>query len=122
MRRAVFGLVASCLVYSTCLHAAQVKGKVVDPSGAPIPSAQVSIVTRVGVESTTASSASGTFELQSDDRPDARLVVNAPGFSTRTLELKDAATVQLEIAPQVNSVRVVGSSIDVPVNEQGGSA
>ena len=32
-----------------------------------------------------------------------------------------SVTVQLEIAPQVDSVRVVGSAIDVPASEQGGS-
>ena len=48
-------------------------------------------------------------------------MVTAPGFSTRTLPLEREVTVRLEIAPQIDSVRVVGSAIDVPASEQGGS-
>ncbi len=121
MRIYVPGPLACCFIFSACLSAAQVKGKVVDPSGAPIPGAQVSIVSRVGVEAQTASATNGAFELNAPDRLDAKLVVTAPGFSTRTLPLESAASVRLEIAPQVDSVRVVGSAIDVPASQQGGS-
>jgi outer membrane receptor protein involved in Fe transport len=121
MRIYVPGPLACCFIFSACLSAAPVKGKVVDPSGAPIPGAQVSIVSRVGVEAQTASATNGAFELNAPDRLDAKLVVTAPGFSTRTLPLESAASVRLEIAPQVDSVRVVGSAIDVPASQQGGS-
>ncbi|MBZ5619433.1 MAG: TonB-dependent receptor [Acidobacteriia bacterium] len=121
MRFYVKGLLACCLLFSACLSAAEVKGKVVDPSGAPISGAQVSIVTRVGVEVQTVSAPSGAFQLPAPERPGARLVITAPGFSTRTVPLESAASVQLEIAPLVDSVRVVGSAIDVLASQQGGS-
>jgi outer membrane receptor protein involved in Fe transport len=114
-------IIYGCLLFSACLSAAQVKGKVVDPSGAPIPGAQISIVSRVGVEAQTVSAANGAFELNAPELPDVKVVVTAPGFSTRTLAPGSSASVQLEIAPQVDSVRVVGSAIDVPASQQGGS-
>jgi len=121
MRRNISDVSAFCLLFSACLSAAEIKGKVVDPSGAPVAGAQVSVVGRVGVEAQTASSISGGFELNAPETPDAKLVVTAPGFSTRTLPLEPEVAVRLEIAPQIDSVRVVGSAIDVPASEQGGS-
>jgi outer membrane receptor protein involved in Fe transport len=110
-----------CLFFSACLSAVEIKGKVVDPSGAPVAGAQVSVVSRVGVEAQTATSASGGFELNTPETPGFKLVVTAPGFSTQTLPLEREVAVRLEIAPQTDSVRVVGSAMDVPASEQGGS-
>jgi outer membrane receptor protein involved in Fe transport len=121
MRRRISNVSAFCLFFSACLSAAEIKGKVVDPSGAPVAGAQVSVVSRVGVEAQTASSTSGAFELNTPETPGAKLVVTAPGFNTQTLPLEREVSVRLEIAPQVDSVRVVGSAIDVPASEQGGS-
>src|ERR1035438_10738591 len=121
MRKRISNVSAFCLFFSACLSAAEIKGKVVDPSGAPVAGAQVSVVSRVGVGTQTASSISGAFELNTPETPGAKLVVTAPGFSTQTLPLEREMTVRLEIAPQVDSVRVVGSAIDVPASEQGGS-
>ena len=121
MRIDVSGPLACCWLFPALLSAAQIKGTVIDPSGAPIAGAQVSVVGRVGVEAQTASSASGGFELNTPETAGAKLVVTAPGFSTRTLPLEREVPVRLEIAPQVDSVRVVGSAIDVPASEQGGS-
>src|SRR5206468_1453585 len=96
-----------------------------DPSGAPVPGAQVSVVGRVGVVAQTTSSAGGAFQLEATETPDQRLVVTAPGFSTFTLPLDAAADrtarVQLEIAPQVDSVQVVGSTLHVAASRQGSS-
>ena len=124
-------IVAAFLLFSACLSAAQagpggpagskLKGKVTDPSGAPIPGAQVSIVSRVGVESQTVSTPAGDFELHIPEGADVKVVVTAPGFNTQTSAPADAATVRLEIAPLVDSVKVVGSAVDVPVSQQGGS-
>jgi len=121
MRSVVAGLLVFLLTLSACLAAAQVKGKVIDPSGAPVAGAQVSLVSRVGVEAQTAAAANGTFTLEGPTDADTRLVVTAPGFSTQTLPLDRAASVQLAIAPQVDSVNVVGSSMDVQASQQGGS-
>ncbi|HMD71726.1 MAG TPA: carboxypeptidase regulatory-like domain-containing protein, partial [Bryobacteraceae bacterium] len=121
MRMYVSGPLTCCCLFPALLSAAQVKGTVVDPSGAPVAGAQVSVVGRVGVEAQTAASSSGAFELEAVETAGAKLVVTAPGFSTRTLPLEREVTVRLEIAPQIDSVRVVGSAIDVPASEQGGS-
>ncbi|HEY2015290.1 MAG TPA: TonB-dependent receptor [Bryobacteraceae bacterium] len=109
------------LLLSACLSAAQVQGKVTDPSGAPVAGAQIAIVSRLGVEVQTVSALNGAFELNAPDRPDAQLVVTAPGFTTLTVPIGARVSVQLEIAPQVDSVRVVGSAIDVSASQQGGS-
>ena len=121
MRTYVSGPLACCFLFSACLSAAQVKGRVIDPSGAPVPGAQVSNVSRLGVEAQTVSALNGEFELNAPDRTDVKLVVTAPGFSIRTLAPDSAASVWLEIAPQVDSVRVVGSVLDAAASQQGGS-
>jgi len=121
MRHNVGAVAACCLFISADLFASQVKGTVTDPSGAPVGGAQISVVSRVGVEAQTVSAANGSFELSVADIPDARLVVTAPGFSTQTLVAGPTVAVLLEIAPQVDSVRVVGSAIDVPASMQGSS-
>jgi len=112
---------ACFFLFSACLSAAQVKGTVVDPSGAPIPGAQVSIVSRVGVEAQTVSAPNGGFEVNAPDGVDVKLVVTAPGFSTATGAPASVVQVRLQIAPQVDSVSVVGSAVDVAPSQQGGS-
>jgi outer membrane cobalamin receptor len=119
MRRKISDVSAFCLFFPFCLSADQFKGTVIDPSGAPIAGAQVSVVSRVGVEAQTASSTSGSFELSAPETPGAKLVVTAPGFSTQTLPVEREMTVRMEIAPQIDSVRVVGSAMDVPASQQG---
>ena len=113
MRHYVAG--AACLlIFSACLRAAALHGKVTDPSGKPIADAQVSIVTRLGVEAQTITGADGTFSLPDPGAQDERIVVNAAGFSTLALEPAAGIEAKLQIAPQTDSVRVVGSAIDAP--------
>jgi outer membrane receptor protein involved in Fe transport len=114
--------VACFFLISACLPAAVVKGKVVDPSGAPVPGAEISLVCRVGVEAQTVSTVAGSFELNMPDVAGARLVVAAPGFAPQSVSPAEAAVVRLEIAPRTESVQVAGSALDVPAAEQGGSA
>jgi len=121
MYRNVSGLPVFWLLFSACLSAAQIKGTVTDPSGAPVGGAQVSVLDRVGVRAQTTTAASGSFQIESPETPDARLVITAPGFSTETMPVKDGLAVKLSIAPLIDSVRVVGSAIDAPASEQGGS-
>ena len=124
MRAYVSGPLACFLLFSACLSAAEVRGTVVDPSGAPIAGAQVSVVDRVGVESQTLSADDGGFRLAAANAAGAKLMVTAPGFRTATIALGQAAQplkVSLELAPVIDSVRVVGSAIDAAASEQGGS-
>ena len=67
MRTDVTSLLALLLFFSACLPAApvrEVKGKVTDPSGAPVAGAQVSLVSRIGVEAQTLSALNGAFMLE----------------------------------------------------------
>ncbi len=122
MRHKVSGLLACLAIFSACLRAADLQGKVTDPSGKPVANAQVSIVSRVGVEAQTITGPDGAFRIADPGKPDEKLVVNASGFSTQTLAPGANVTAHLEIAPQTDSVRVEGSAIDASVNQQGGGA
>ena len=121
MLRIVTGLLASYLFFSACLPASGIQGRIVDPSGAPVPGAQIAAVNRTGVVAQTTAAANGGFQLDAPETPDMRLVVAAPGFATRTLAPEQAASVQLEIAPRADSVQVVGSTIGIPTTLQAAS-
>jgi outer membrane receptor protein involved in Fe transport len=121
MRIYLPGLLACFSIFSAFLSAAEIKGTVVDPAGSPVSGAQVSVVSRLGVEAQTATSPSGAFELHIAGVQDARLVITAPGFRTATLPLETTVSVKLAIAPLVDSVAVVGSTLDVSAGQQGSS-
>ncbi len=115
------GLVPAAFATSFTIH-----GTVLDPSGAPIPGAQVSALNRVGVAAQTVTDQVGAFVLKLSETAGASVTVTAPGFETKAIPLAEppsaaALTVHLKIAPQVDSVRVAGSAIDVPLSEQGSS-
>src|ERR1022692_579899 len=101
-----------------------IHGTVLDPSGAAIAGAQVSVVNRLGVARQTTTDQAGGFTLKLAQAGDMHLAVTAPGFETKNIPLartsgQEPLTVHLNIAPQVDSVRVAGSAIDVPLSEQG---
>jgi outer membrane receptor protein involved in Fe transport len=121
MLRYVIGLPAVCLLVTASLQASEIRGKIIDPSGAPVPGAQIAAVNRVGVVARATAGLSGGFQLELPETADTRIVITAAGFSTRTVTADQAATVQLEIAPQVDSVQVVGSTIEIPATLQSSS-
>ena len=121
MIRTVPGLLACIITFTACLSASEIKGKIIDPSGAPVSGAQVAIVNRLGVVAQTTAAPNGSFQLDAPESQDTRLVVAAPGFSTRTLPLDQSESVQLEIAPLNDSVQVVGSTIEIPSTLQASS-
>ena len=121
MPRNISGLLAFNLLFCASLSASEIKGKIIDQSGAPVVGAEIAIVNRVGVVARTTAGFNGGFQLEAPETPDTRIVVTAPGFSTRTLPPSQAASVQLEIAPQVDSVQVVGSTIEIPATVQSAS-
>src|ERR1035438_6671995 len=99
---------------------------VLDPAGAAIAGAQVSVVNRLGVARQTTTDQAGGFTLKLAQAGDMHLAFTAPGFETKNIPLagtsgQEPLTVHLNIAPQVDSVRVAGSAIDVPLSEQGSS-
>ena len=84
------------------------------------------MVDRVGVEAQTPVGINGWFELKTPPglAADAKVVITAAGF--RTVEIMAGAinaplAVRMQLAPVVDSVRVAGSALDVPVSQQGGS-
>ncbi len=103
-------------------RAAELRGTVLDPSGAAIAGAQVSAVNRVGVVAQATTDGAGAFVLRVADTAGVRVVVTAPGFATETVSPAEALAVRMAIAPQVDSVSVAGSAIDAPMSEQGSSA
>ncbi|HWC99760.1 MAG TPA: TonB-dependent receptor [Candidatus Sulfopaludibacter sp.] len=126
MNRRCSGLLAAILLASIGASAAQLKGTVTDPSGAPIGGAQVSVVDRVGVQLQTVTAATGSFDIKAPDAPvaDVRLVITCPGFRTEEIALDRAVSplsVKMALAPVIDSVKVVGSAIDVAASQQGGS-
>jgi len=114
------GLLPAAIAASFTIH-----GTVIDPSGAAIVGAQVSAVNRLGVAVQTITDQSGAFALKLADTAGTHLTITAPGFETKSIPLAaqpdTAIEVQLKISPQVDSVRVAGSAIDVPLSEQGSS-
>jgi outer membrane cobalamin receptor len=122
MRIYAAGLLALFPIFSVCLWAAEVKGTIVDPSGARVAGARVSVVTPLGVLRSFRSSPDGTFACSLPEG--SKLVVTAPGFADRSIAAEDAAaemTVHLELAPGVDAVSVVGSALDAEASQQGGS-
>jgi len=115
------GLLPAATAASFTIH-----GTVLDPSGAAIAGAQVSAVNRLGVAQQTTTDQAGGFTLKLAETGETHLAITAPGFETKSIPLagkpaQEPLTVRLNIAPQVDSVRVAGSTIDVPLSEQGSS-
>ena len=115
-------LVLSFALAIVSAAAADIRGTVMDPSGAPIPAAEVSAVNRVGLVARTHTNVQGWFELKVAETGSVRLVVTAAGFETRSVPAGTGLEIRLGVAPQVDTIRVVGSTIDVPMSERGGSA
>ena len=114
----------SALLILPATAGATFQGTVVDPSGAAIAGAQISAVNRLGVVGRTTTSDSGGFVLTLPQAAAARLMITAAGFETRTIPVNGAEQpldIRLNLAPQVDAIRVVGSTLDVSMSEQGGS-
>ena len=113
------GLLSAATATSIVIH-----GTVLDPSGAAIAGAQVSAINRLGVSQQTTTDQTGGFTLNLSEIGGMHLAVTAPGFETRVVPGASATeplTLHLNIAAQVDSVRVAGSAMDVPLGEQGSS-
>src|ERR1035437_7109029 len=118
MLRIVAGLLTFCFTFAACLSASGIKGKIIDPSGAPVSGAQIAAVNRVGVVAQTTAAPNGSFQLDAPDTPDTRLAAAAPGCSPRPVALDQAASGQLDIAPRPDSVQVFGSTGEHPASLQ----
>lgn len=107
--------------FGSSLRAADVKGMVTDPSGAPVAGAQVAAVSQVGVILSQITDDLGGYDFNvSPLYENVELRITAPGFQSVTAPL-GAAAIRLELSPQTDSIRVTGSAIDIPASRQGGS-
>jgi outer membrane receptor protein involved in Fe transport len=98
-------------IYLSCTvaHASELRGRVVDETGAVIAGAQVQLFSRSQTYHTTTDSA-GNFLMQSLPGP-GTLRIAAPGFSISTVELTESAlpiTVTLKPAPVAEKIVVTG--------------
>ena len=104
------------------LFGAELKGTVVDPSQRPIPGATVAAINDVGIIVQQITDDRGGFDFNVSPLYETyQLRVTAPGFQTVTVGA-GASNIQLALAPQADSVSVVGSAIDVPASQQGTSS
>jgi outer membrane cobalamin receptor len=103
------------------LCAAEIQGTVLDPTRTPIAGAQVAAFSAVGVIVEQITDDRGHFDFNVSPLFDNyQLRVTAPGFQMVTVA-PGAASIQLALAPQAESIRVTGSAIDVPASQQGTS-
>jgi outer membrane cobalamin receptor len=103
------------------VHAAELKGVVIDPSRHPIAGAQVAAFNSLGIITQQITNDQGQFDLYvSPLYENVQLRVTAPGFEITTVGM-GASNIQLRIAPQSESIRVTGEAVDVPSNQQGSS-
>ena len=115
-------LIASSLLFFSTpagLRAAEIQGTVFDPSMMPVAGAQVAAVNDVGVIVSQITDDQGHYDFNvSPVFENYRLRVTAPGFQMVTVAAA-VSNIVLQLAPVSDSVRVEGSAIDVPTNEQG---
>src|SRR4051812_16323887 len=114
----LFPAVCAC---AAALHAGQWSGRIIDPAGQPVPGAQVAVVNAAGVITQQITDDAGRFNIYiSPLHENIRARVSAPGFQTTTAPA-GASRIVLAIAPRNESIRVVGTSLDIPAGEQGSS-
>jgi outer membrane cobalamin receptor len=116
-------LVLTLFAFNSLAAAVTVAGKVVDASEAAVSGAQVSAVNRLGVLQQARTGPEGDFEMKLPSLDGIKLMVTAAGFATATIEPAGGRRllIRLDIAPQVDAIRVTGSALDVPLSEQGAS-
>ena len=113
--RVIFCLAASVWI----AKGASISGTVFDRSGGVIAGARVGLFNRVGFVDERITGKGGEFVF--DDAPEqAKLIITASGFATKTVAtpLQKSLSIQMELAPFADSVRVAGSTIDQPASEQ----
>jgi outer membrane cobalamin receptor len=117
-------LFASTLLFVSApaaIYAAEIQGMVYDPTGKPIPGAQVAAFNDLGVIVQQITDDQGRFDFNvSPVFLNYQLRVTAEGFQMVTVGA-GASRIQLSISPRSESVRVVGSALDVPSSQQGTS-
>ncbi|MEP6716089.1 MAG: TonB-dependent receptor plug domain-containing protein, partial [Terriglobia bacterium] len=120
-RRLSLNTIAVFCALTSASYAAELTGNVIDPAGRPVPGAQVAAFNSVGVITKQITGDKGQFDLYvSPLYEGVQLRVTAPGFATATVSM-GASHIQLSLAPQSDSIRVIASAIDGPASQQGSS-
>jgi len=118
LRKLYFCTVVACAC-AVSVHAAELIGVVVDPSGMPIVGAQVAVFTQTGIVTRQITNEKGAFDIYVSPLYDTALLrVTAAGFTTATVGM-GASQIQLKYAAQADSVRAMGSAVDSPSSLQG---
>jgi outer membrane cobalamin receptor len=118
-RALVYTLALAALIAP--LYGAEIKGTVIDPSQRPVPGATVAAVNDVGIIVEQITDDRGSFDFNVSPLYETfQLRITATGFQTVTLA-PTVSSIQLALAPQSDSISVVGSAIDVPASQQGTS-
>ncbi len=112
-----------CLVASLwAAQGASIEGQVTDATGGVISGARVGLFNRLGLLDERVTDPAGVFHFARAESDGVRLVITASGFATRNVStLGDNLHIVLELAPVQDSVRVAGSTIDLPASEQASS-
>src|SRR5215472_6325537 len=101
-----------CALVCACaaqVRAAELKGKVIDPSGLPVSGAQVAAITPLGVVTQQITDDKGSFDIYvSPLYEDLMLRVTAAGFSTATVSIA-ASAIDTPASMQGSSVSVISS-------------
>ncbi|HTA42261.1 MAG TPA: TonB-dependent receptor [Bryobacteraceae bacterium] len=113
-------LMASAL-FASALYSAEIQGTVVDTTQSPVSGAVVAAFNNAGVIVQQITDDQGHFDFNvSPVFENYQLRVTAPGFQMVTVGA-GASAIQLSLAPQSESIKVSGSTIDVPADQQGTS-
>ena len=122
-------MIRNLIQASLCLFAsiwiaqgASIHGEVADASGGAIAGAHVGLFNRLGLIDERTTDRTGTFHFQSVDLNSQKLIVTATGFATKTLSASAGELhILMDLAPVEDSIRIAGSTIDVPASEQASS-
>jgi outer membrane receptor protein involved in Fe transport len=93
---------------------AEIAGRVLDPSGAPVARAEVRQVVAAGTVRRVLTGANGRFAVP--DAAGTKLVISAPGFASQTADA--GGDVTLEIAAVRSEISVAASLTEAPAAEQ----
>ena len=97
--------------------AAIISGTVLDPSGAPVPNARVSLEVAGATVTATTTGNDGRFQFVVESSAARRIVVTSPGFAqaAQTVDANASALeIRLQPAPFFEAVNVTSSRADVP--------
>jgi outer membrane receptor protein involved in Fe transport len=106
---------------------ATIEGRIIDPSGQPVPSARVNLLARLAPVAERQSDAQGHFRFANLPAGDYRLIANVPGFtaSATSIEVAEGETCSVDLRLALSAVEehvVVSASLGGALAPQVGSS